>query len=142
MKNNQLPQSTVSAPFTLDFMLHKNAKKSVTYIYQHILYASKPSKDQNKTFVQREFLNKGCRKNIFAKNMKKLMIFWLIFKFCFMTLTMYAAIMDFLNKFLTKRNKLKAKIRKSSLAKMFLWPKSTWNRAWNILERFIYKYLT
>ena len=47
-----------------------------------------------------------------------------------------------LSKFLTKRNKLKAKIRKSSLAKMFLWPNSTWNRAWNILERFIYKYLT
>ena len=111
---------TVSAPFTLDFMLHKNAKKSVTYIYQHIIYASKPSKDQNKTFVQREFLNKRYRKNIFAKNMKKLMIFWLIFKFCFMTLTMYAAIMDFLNKFLTKRNKLKAKIRKFRLAKMFL----------------------
>ena len=111
----------------LHFGLHiaQKCKKSVAYIYQHIIHVQKPSKDQNTTFVQRGFFQKGYRKNIFAKNMKKIMIFWLIFNFCFMVLKMHAAIMELLNKIFTKRKKLKAQIQKSSLAKMFLWSKTT-----------------
>lgn len=40
--------------------------------------------------------------------MKKFMIFWLIFKFCLMILTMHAEIMDLINKIL-RNEKIKSK---------------------------------
>ena len=137
-----MSHGTVYPPFTLDFILHKNENKLLHTSINSSFMSKNILRIKTKLLSSVNFFQKEYRKNIFAKNMKKIMIFWLIFNFCLMVLTMYAAIMELLNKILTKRKKLKAKIQKSSLAKMFLWSKTTWNRAWNILEMFIYRYLT